>query len=103
MKIVKYIGNILFDVGKIIIELCAVVLLLGLVGLSAFGVLFIVAGSSGLVSKLFGGNEYVLYGCMMLWVVGLFSLFEGVNPIKGVKGIFIDIKNYFIKKWTEIN
>jgi F0F1-type ATP synthase assembly protein I len=103
MKILKYIGSILFDAGKILVEICALLLILGVVGAIAIGILIVIAGSSGLVSKLFGGNEYVLYGCMILWVVGIFSLFEGANPIKGIIGIVIDIKHYFIKKWNKIN
>lgn len=103
MKILKYIGSITFDIGKVAIGICALLLLLVLVGLLAMGVLIIIAGSSAFISKIFGGNEIVLYGCMFLWVVGLFSLYEGVNPIKSIKRTVIDIKNYFIKKWSQIN
>lgn len=103
MKILKYVRSILLDVIKIAIGIGALLLLLGVVGLFAFGVLFVIAGSSGLVSSLFDRNEYVLYGCMFIWVIGLFSFFTGSNPIKDIKEMFIAIKNYFIKRWNEIN
>jgi len=103
MKIIKYIGSILFDIGKVIVGICAVLLLLGIVALIAMGILYVICGTSALVCKLFGNNPYVLCGCIVLWLVGLISLFEGINPIKGFGKEIVNIKNYFINKWNEIN
>jgi len=102
MKIFKYIGSILFDVGKVILGIGIGVLVIGIVALLAVGILCVICGTSAFVSKLFGGNMYVLCGCCILWLIGLFSWSEGINPIKGTKETIIDIKNYFVDKWNEI-
>lgn len=102
MKILKFLKNILKDISSIILFLIILLVVTAVVGTIGTGGLFIILYTSCRFSTLFNNSIIILAISLVIWTFGLECLFSWKNPIKEIKGDIVNIKNYFKKKWNEV-